>query len=164
MEYRKLERERLLLEVEDSNRKRMALQIKLYEEKEKRRKYEGKTKEQELLLLEKEKRIQYLKTKPKENFQRKILHVEAQNNQNTFAPRNNLNLGKFFYGTNAKFNRFISQNPEQKQFPYYLVDASGNIRCHCVGHPLAVYTEKKQWKCAKPNRIAGKCSLFIPNI
>jgi hypothetical protein len=73
-------------------------------------------------------------------------------------------LEKFFYGTNAKFNRFISQNPEQKQFPYYLVDASGNIRCHCVGHPLAVYTEKKQWKCAKPNRIAGKCSLFIPNI
>jgi hypothetical protein len=96
MEYRKLERERLLLEVEDSNRKRMALQIKLYEEKEKRRKYEGKTKEQELLLLEKENRIKYLKTKPKENFQRKILHVEAQNNQNTFAPRNNLNLGKFF--------------------------------------------------------------------
>jgi hypothetical protein len=46
MEYRKLERERLLLEAEDSNRKRMALQIKLYEEKEKRRKYEGKTKEQ----------------------------------------------------------------------------------------------------------------------
>jgi hypothetical protein len=37
MEYRKLERERLLLEAEDSYRKRMALQIELYEEKEKKK-------------------------------------------------------------------------------------------------------------------------------
>jgi hypothetical protein len=58
----------------------------------------------------------------------------------------------------------ICEKEEVELGPYYWVDSSGNIYCHCVGNPLALFTEKSQWKFDKPNRTAGKCCLFIPNI
>jgi hypothetical protein len=102
--------------------------------------------------------------KHKKKIQGNILQAKAQINQKSGDPGKNQNPEKLFLGTNAKFNNYISQSPEQKEFPFYLVDTNGNIHCHSGGHLLAVFTEKSQRKCAKLYRTTRKCCLFISNI
>ena len=66
-------------------------------------------------------------------------------------------------GTNKVFNCFIRNNKEQERYPFYLVDCTGQIHCHCEGNPLALIDQQKGWiKCRKLNRKNNKCCLFIP--
>jgi hypothetical protein len=126
----------------------------LYEGKDKIRKLEEKTRQQKFLPMEKENCPKNFEKNHKEKRQEKILQEN----------RNNQKPGYLSLGKNAKHNNYLRHNPEQKAFPYYWVDSSGNIHCHCVDNPLAVFIEKLQRKCAKPNHTGGKCFLLIPNI
>jgi hypothetical protein len=66
-------------------------------------------------------------------------------------------------GTNKVFNCYIKNNKEQVRYPFYLVDRTGQIHCHCEGNPLAFIDKEKGWiKCGKLNRKNNKCCLFIP--
>jgi hypothetical protein len=71
------------------------------------------------------------------------LKMEAATRLNRFP-------NKLFIGENAKYNHYLRDHPEQKEFPYYLVDTEGEIRCHCPERPLAVYLNNNcHIKCAK---------------
>jgi hypothetical protein len=71
------------------------------------------------------------------------LKMEAATRLNRFP-------NKFFIGENAKYNHYLLDHPEQKEFPYYLVDTEGEIRCHCPERPSAVYLNNNcHIKCAK---------------
>lgn len=73
----------------------------------------------------KENRLKNFEKNHKEKRQEKILQ----------ANRNNQKPGYLSLGKKAKYNNYIRHNPEQKAFPYYCVDSSGNIHCHCVDNP-----------------------------
>lgn len=64
---------------------------------------------------------------------------------------------KFFIGDNQKYNKYLGESPEQKEFPYYWVDQFGKIICHCTC-TLAVYQMNNcHIKCAVETAFKNYC-------
>jgi hypothetical protein len=71
--------------------------------------------------------------------------MEAEKRYNQFP-------NQLFIEENAKYNRYLRDYTEQKEFPYYWVDTLGKKRCHYPERSLAVYLKNNCLNMSECNR------------
>jgi hypothetical protein len=122
--------------------------------------FELKKKKEEL----EKKEIERRKYERERSIRRKLMLNGTENQQEKMWQSQQIPLPNgISYGTNELFLNYLKTQKEQQEHPYYFLNATGHIVCHCPGFPLAFVDNVKEWaKCGKRNRAEGKCSLFIP--
>ena len=88
----------------------------------------------------------------------------AENQQEKMWQRQQIPLPNgISYGTNELFLNYLNTQKQQQDYPYYFLNATRQILCHCPGFSLAFVDDIKGWvKCGERNRAEGKRFPFHP--